>query len=85
MYPRFIFLIAIALCAIIFWVKQLLNLLDVIDRWKKHKRKHYCKDCYHHMSSPRYDSPGRCSYFRGSPAFEGKHECECFIEKKRSD
>lgn len=38
MYLWFILLIVIALCAIIFWVKQLLNLLDVIDRWKKHKK-----------------------------------------------
>lgn len=38
MHLWFILLIVIALCAIIFWVKQLLNLLDVIDRWKKHKK-----------------------------------------------
>lgn len=38
MYLWFILLIVIALCAIIFWFKQLLNLLDVIDRWKKHKK-----------------------------------------------
>ena len=38
MYLWFILLIVIALCAIIFWVKQLLNLLDVIDCWKKHKK-----------------------------------------------
>lgn len=38
MHLCFILLIVIALCAIIFWVKQLLNRLDVIDRWKKHKK-----------------------------------------------
>lgn len=38
MYLWQLLLIVIALCAIIFWIKQLLNLLDVIDRWKKHKK-----------------------------------------------
>lgn len=54
----------------------------LLSTYRDYKRKRSCKDCYYYMPSSRYDSPGRCAHFLGSPAFEGKHECECFIEKE---
>lgn len=57
-------------------------ILYLLSTYRDHKRKRSCKDCYYYMPGSRYDSPGRCAHFLGSPAFEGKHECECFIEKE---
>lgn len=54
----------------------------LLSTYRDYKRKHSCKDCYYYRPSSRYDSPGWCAHFLGSPAFEGKHECECFIEKE---
>lgn len=54
----------------------LLHIYALLDYISEQHNKKSCKDCFYYIPG------GRCLYYHGSHAFEGKHNAECFANKK---